>query len=118
MGATVHGDAGGSGYGPAVLRETHSGIVVLLGDRAYKVKKPVALGFLDFTTKEARHRACLRELELNRRLAPDVYLDLAAVVGSDGRVLDHLVVMRRMPEECVKIKKTLPKDLRDLWSRD
>ena len=84
---------------PATLRETHSGVVVLLGDRAYKVKKPVDLGFLDFTTTEARHHACLRELELNRRLAPDVYLDLAAVVGSDGHVLDHLVLMRRMPEE-------------------
>ncbi len=97
MDETVTGDPQGSG--PAMLRETHSGVVVLLGDRAYKVKKPVNLGFLDFTTVEARHRACLRELELNRRLAPDVYLDLAAVRGSDGRILDHLVVMRRMPED-------------------
>ncbi|HSN06009.1 MAG TPA: AAA family ATPase, partial [Candidatus Angelobacter sp.] len=99
MDATPDGAAVSHAHGPAVLRETHSGVIVLLGDRAYKVKKPVDLGFLDFTTVEARHRACLRELELNRRLSPDVYLDLAAVHASDGRVLDHLVVMRRMPEE-------------------
>lgn len=99
MSVSTQPGQGDRGFGPAVLRETHSGVVVLLGDRAYKVKKPVALGFLDFTTKEARHRACLRELELNRRLAPDVYLDLAEVLGSDGEVLDHLVVMRRMPDD-------------------
>ena len=83
----------------AQLRETHSGIVVLVGDRAYKLKKPVDLGFLDFRTEAARHRACRRELELNRRLAPDVYLDVAEVRGSDGAVCEHLLVMRRMPDE-------------------
>lgn len=84
---------------PAEVRETHSGVVLLLGDRAYKLKKPVDLGFLDFRTERARHLACLRELELNRRLAPDVYLDVLTITGSDGVVCDHVLVMRRMPDE-------------------
>lgn len=79
--------------------ETHSGVVFFFGDRAYKVKKPVDLGFLDFRTLEARRAACHREVELNRRLAPDVYLGVADVVGPDGEVVEHLVVMRRMPAE-------------------
>lgn len=81
------------------LRETHSGIVILLGDRAYKMKKPVDLGFLDFRTVQQRESACRRELELNRRLAPDVYLDVATVTDSSGQVREHLLVMRRMPDQ-------------------
>jgi aminoglycoside phosphotransferase family enzyme/predicted kinase len=73
--------------------------VVLIGDRAYKVKKPVDLGFLDFRDRAARRAACEREVELNRRLSPDVYLGVADVTGPDGRVCDHLVVMRRMPDD-------------------
>ncbi|HEV7204154.1 MAG TPA: AAA family ATPase [Jatrophihabitans sp.] len=81
------------------LHETHSSVVVLLGDRAYKVKKPVDLGFLDFRTLAARQRDCARELELNRRIAPDVYLDVATLAASDGTTLEPVLVMRRMPEE-------------------
>jgi aminoglycoside phosphotransferase family enzyme/predicted kinase len=80
----------------ASTAETHSGVVFFAGDRAYKLKKPVDLGFLDFTTREARERACHREVELNRRLAPDVYLGVADVLGPDGAPCDHLVVMRRL----------------------
>ncbi|MEU8203683.1 AAA family ATPase [Streptosporangium sp. NPDC049046] len=83
----------------AQIKETHIAVVLLLGDRVFKLKKPVDLGFLDFTTREARRAACLREVELNRRLAPDVYEGVADVLGPDGEVCDHLVVMRRMPEE-------------------
>jgi aminoglycoside phosphotransferase family enzyme/predicted kinase len=86
------------GSAPA-LAETHSAVVFLVGDRAYKLKKPVDLGFLDFTSLRARAEACAREVELNRRLAPDVYLGVADVVGPDGAVCDHLVVMRRMPDD-------------------
>lgn len=82
---------------PAALAETHSAVVVFLGDRAYKVKKPVDLGFLDFRERTTREAVCHREVELNRRLAPDVYLGVADVTGPDGEVCDHLVVMRRMP---------------------
>jgi uncharacterized protein len=79
--------------------ETHSGVVFFVGDFAYKMKKPVDLGFLDFRTREARERACHREVELNRRLAPDVYLGVADITGVDGEPCDHLVVMKRMPTD-------------------
>lgn len=84
---------------PAAVAETHSGVVFFLGDRAYKLKKPVDLGFLDFRTREARLDACRREVALNRRLAPDVYLGVADIHGPDGQPCDHLVVMRRMPAD-------------------
>jgi aminoglycoside phosphotransferase family enzyme/predicted kinase len=87
------------GGAPASLVETHSAVVFFVGDRAYKLKKPVDLGFLDFRTLEARRAVCHREVELNRRLAPDVYLGVADVLDVDGAVCDHLVVMRRMPTE-------------------
>ncbi|MDI2030262.1 AAA family ATPase [Saccharopolyspora sp. TS4A08] len=73
--------------------------MVFIGDRAYKVKKPVDFGFLNFTSAEARRVACVREVELNRRLTPDVYLDLSEVLDGEGRSCDWIVVMRRMPPE-------------------
>jgi uncharacterized protein len=82
----------------AELRETHISLVVLFGDRVYKLKKPVRLDFVDLTTREARERICHREVELNRRIAPDAYLGVADVTGPDGEICDHLVVMRRMPD--------------------
>ncbi|WP_261987280.1 AAA family ATPase [Actinomadura sp. HBU206391] len=83
----------------ADVAETHSGVVFFVGDRAYKLKKPVNLGFLDFSTREQRELACHREVELNRRFSPDVYLGVADVTLSPGVPCDHLVVMRRMPAE-------------------
>ena len=50
------------------VAETHSAYVFFVGDRAYKLKKPADLGFLNFTTREAREAACHREVELNRRV--------------------------------------------------
>jgi uncharacterized protein len=88
-----------SSPGTAELRETHISLVLLHGDRVYKLKKPVRLDFVDLTTREARERICHREVELNRRIAPDVYLGVADVVGPDGSMCDHLVVMRRMPDD-------------------
>lgn len=82
-------------YADAV--ETHSAVVYFAGDRAYKMKKPVNLGFLDFSSREARAEACAREVELNRRYAPDVYLGVAEVHDPAGQPCEHLVVMRRMP---------------------
>jgi aminoglycoside phosphotransferase family enzyme/predicted kinase len=81
------------------LVETHSALVVFFGDRAFKVKKPVDLGFLDFRDRVVRQAVCHREVELNRRLAPDVYEGVADLVGPDGVLWDHLVVMRRLPDE-------------------
>ncbi|MFN2345746.1 MAG: AAA family ATPase [Dermatophilaceae bacterium] len=83
----------------AAVRETHSAMVVLLGDRAYKIKKPVDLGFLDFRSVESRREACHRELALNRRMTPDVYIGVADVAGPDGAPCEHVLVMRRMPDE-------------------
>ena len=79
------------------LAETHSAVVFFVGDRAYKLKKPVRFDFLDFSTPERREQAVRRELALNRRIAPDVYLGVAEVHGVDGAVCDHLLVMRRLP---------------------
>lgn len=87
-----------AGYAP-VIRETHTGIVVLLGDRAYKVKKPVLTDFLDFTTVEQRERACEHEVLLNSRLAPDSYLGVAHFVPPrGGEPREPVVVMRRYPD--------------------
>jgi hypothetical protein len=81
----------------AQVAETHSAVVFFVGDHVYKLKKPVNLGFLDFSTAGARATACAREVELNCRYAPDVYQGVAEIRGPDGEVCDHLVVMRRMP---------------------
>jgi len=83
----------------ADVAETPSAVVYFAGDRAYKLKKPVDLGFLDFTSRQARALACARETELNRRFAPDVYLGVGELRDPDGQIYDHLVVMRRMPAE-------------------
>lgn len=81
----------------ASLKETHTAVVVFVGDRAFKLKKAVRYDFLDFTTVEARWAACRKEVELNRRLAADVYLGVAElrVPGQEG--VEPLVAMRRLP---------------------
>jgi hypothetical protein len=61
--------------------ETHAAHVFLVEDRAYKIKKPVKLPYLDFSTRELRRDVLTRELELNRRFAPDLYLGLIAIGG-------------------------------------
>ena len=81
---------------PAAVAETHISTVLFDGDLAIKRYKPVRTGFLDHTTVEGRRRDCEREVALNRRLAPDVYLGVAEVRGPDGEVCDHLVLMRRL----------------------
>src|SRR4051794_19360859 len=94
--------------GPVEVRETHISWVFLAGDRAYKLKKPVRLPFLDYGTVERRRAMCEEEVRLNRRLAPRVYLGVkAAVPSADGVVLadahvpeaiDYVVEMRRFDE--------------------
>ena len=83
-------------------RETHTAVVTLLGDCAYKVKKPVRLAFVDFSTRAARAVAAAREVALNRRLAPDVYLGVGEWRGPDeppGATGEPVVVMRRLPDD-------------------
>ena len=87
-------------------RETHMSWVFLAGDGVYKLKKPVRFPYLDFSTLERRAAACWAEVSLNRRLAPDVYLGAVPLtvaptgyaIGGGGRVVDWLVVMRRLDE--------------------
>lgn len=89
-------------------RETHMSFVFLTEDKVYKLKKPVRFPYLDFSTLDRRETACRAELCLNRRLAPDVYLDVVPLVltstglaiGGRGQVVDWLVVMRRLEEKC------------------
>ena len=83
--------------------ETHISYVILTGDYVYKFKKPVDLGFLDFSTLEKRKFFCEEELRLNRRLASDMYLDVVSVhgelehpvVGGTGPLLEYAVKMRQ-----------------------
>ena len=79
------------------ITETHISILVFIGDRVYKIRKPVRFEFLDFTTRANREADCHREVRLNRRLSSDVYLGVADVV-MDGSPVDHMVVMRALPE--------------------
>ena len=91
---------------PAELIETHISWVLLTGAHAYKLKKAVNLGFLDFTTLPGRRDCCEQELRLNRRLAPAIYLDVVAitgtvdapVVGGGGPALEYAVKMREFPQ--------------------
>ena len=82
----------------AAVVETHISVLFFLGDRVYKVRKPVTTPFLDFSTRELRLADCRREVQLNRRLAPDVYLGVHDIVDEAGSPVDHLVVMRRLPD--------------------
>jgi aminoglycoside phosphotransferase family enzyme/predicted kinase len=70
---------------PVAVHETHASWVFVAGDRAYKIKKPVALGFLDYSTLSRRHAACLEEVRINQELAPGIYLGVRAILKtSDG----------------------------------
>lgn len=88
--------------------ETHMSRVFLAGDRVYKLKKPIRLSFVDFTTLDARRQSCERELALNQRLAPDVYLEVVPIIrgesgalafGGEGAPVEWLLVMRRLSAE-------------------
>ncbi|MGY4711697.1 bifunctional aminoglycoside phosphotransferase/ATP-binding protein [Mycolicibacterium sp. CBM1] len=83
--------------GPRIA-ETHTGMVFLVGDRAYKVKKPVVTDFLDFSTLERREAACAHELLLNSRLAPDSYLGIGRFTPPGG-LPEPVIVMRRHPDD-------------------
>ncbi len=65
--------------------QTHISSVLLTGPYAYKIKKPVNLGFADFSTLAKRHFFCQEELRLNRRLAPQLYLEVVALYGTPER---------------------------------
>jgi aminoglycoside phosphotransferase family enzyme/predicted kinase len=72
---------------------------LLVGDKAYKAKKPLITDFLDFSTPERRERACEDEVALNRRLAPDSYLGVAHFRGPGDGPAEPVIVMRRYPDD-------------------
>ncbi len=88
------------------LIETHISWVILTGDFAYKIKKPVDFGFLNFSTLEKRHYFCQQELDLNRKLAPEIYLDVVAISGTlneprlsgSSTVFEYAVKMKQFPQ--------------------
>lgn len=88
--------------------ETHMSWVFLTEHHAYKLKKPVRYGFLDFSTLAARRKNCAEEVRLNRQLAPGVYLGVVALatdpqgrvrLEAEGEAVEWLVKMRRLPAE-------------------
>jgi uncharacterized protein len=88
------------------VRETHISLVFLTDGYAYKIKKPVNLGFLDFLTLDQRRFYCEQELTLNRRLSSGVYLEVVTLRQDDqrytfddhGQVVEYALKMRRLPE--------------------
>src|ERR1700693_4991881 len=94
--------------GPVEIIETHASLVFLAGRRAYKLKRAVKYPYLDFSTPELRQAACAVELKLNRRTAPQLYLEVkpisrqpdgCIVWGRDGELLDFVVVMQRFDQQ-------------------
>lgn len=91
--------------GSVQLIETHISWVLLTGEYAYKIKKPVNLGFLDFSTLALRQRACADEVRLNQRLAAETYLGVVAITGDAdaprvngrGEAFEYAVKMRQFP---------------------
>jgi uncharacterized protein len=89
------------------LVQTHVSYIFITDNFAYKIKKPVDLGFLNFTSIDRRRFYCNEEVRLNRRLCPDLYLDVVELRESasgltfcgEGTVVDYAVLMRRLPEE-------------------
>lgn len=87
--------------------DTHASIVVLAGERAYKLKRAVRYSYLDYSTIERRELACRAEVTLNRRTAPDIYLGVEPItrgpdnrlsIGGGGRTVDWVVAMRRFDD--------------------
>ncbi len=107
--------------------DTHLSAVFLAGDCAYKLKRAVKLPFVDFSTLEKRHAACLAELAANRRTAAELYLGVRAIrkigdrlaFGEKGEIVDWVVVMRRFPDDALWDARAAagsiaPDDVRDL----
>ncbi len=106
--AALRQAAAGDAANPRVaLVETHISFVLLTGRYAYKIKKAVALSFLDFRTLAARRFFCREELRLNRRFAPELYLDVVSITGTveaprfggQGPAIEYAVRMREFPAD-------------------
>ena len=97
--------------------QTHISYVVLTGKYVYKIKKPVNFGFLDFSTIKKRKHFCEEELRLNRRLCPEIYLDVVSFtkknddieINGSGEVIDYAIKMKEFPQESI-LNKLLEKN--------
>lgn len=93
--------------------QTPISLIFLTGGYAYKIKKPVNFGFLDFTTLDNRMHFCKRELELNKKLSDEMYLDVIPIIksegsvkiGGEGEIIDYAVKMKELPQD--RIMKNL-----------
>jgi hypothetical protein len=89
--------------------ETHISWILLTGDFAYKIKKPVKFGFLDFSTLQLRRHYCAEELRLNRRFAPQIYLEVVEIRGDpaaprvhgEGEAIEYAVRMKQFPQQAL-----------------
>ena len=89
--------------------ETHISWVVLTGDYAYKIKKPVEFDFVDYSSLERREYFCYEELRLNRRYADSIYLSVVPISLVEGRIrfdddsntVDYAVKMRQFPQHAI-----------------
>jgi aminoglycoside phosphotransferase family enzyme len=89
------------------LVQTQMSFIFLAGEYVYKIKKPVNLGYLDYTTLEKRHFFCQQELELNRRLCPDAYVAVVPIVEKkgelriegQGKAIEYAVKMKQVPQD-------------------
>lgn len=93
---------------PVELVQTHVSYVLLTGEIAYKLKKPVNFGFLDYSTLEKRHHFCQEELRLNQRAAAPVYLEVVPIVKNgdrfqlgQGEAVEYAVKMRQFPQSAL-----------------
>lgn len=107
------------------LLQTQVSAIFIVGEHVYKVKKPVNFGFLDFTTLEKRKYFCRKEVVLNRRLCPEVYLGVAEIRLQNGRItlgegageiIEYAVLMKKLPQDCLMDRrlaesKVTPQDL-------
>jgi aminoglycoside phosphotransferase family enzyme/predicted kinase len=96
----------GKGVRRVRMLQTHTSWVFLTGAHAYKVKKPVNFGFLDYTTLSARKFFCNEEFRLNQSLSPDIYIDVLPIteskgrlaLGGRGKVIDYCLAMKELPQ--------------------
>ncbi|OJY67025.1 MAG: hypothetical protein BGP16_17575 [Sphingobium sp. 66-54] len=111
--------------GPVTRIETHAAMVFLAGDRAWKIKRPVDLGYLNFSTAQARRDVLCEELRLNRRTAPDLYIAVHAItreggrlaLDGDGEAVDWVLEMRRFADDALLDRRAQEGGLDELLLR-
>ncbi|MEA5534739.1 AAA family ATPase [Crocosphaera sp. XPORK-15E] len=96
---------------PIEVMQTHSSVVFLTGDYAYKIKKPVNFGFLDYSTLDKRQHFLNQELTMNKEIAPDLYLEVLSIteenhqlsLSGKGEIIDYVLKMNQFPQDCLLI---------------